>query len=129
MSVQQVISPAPASTVVPIANSLVAAGSAAAPGAGASFVSPGTPPAGLYQVTVIYSITGAVEAAPQNVRYSANGGSISINLPSGGGITDIYTFVIPRLQLNGSNQAFLLAIAAATVSTVYTGVVVHQQIG
>ena len=100
------------------ANSLVAFGTAAAPAANA-VVAGLTPPAGWYQVSGVFVISGAAEPQALNLQLNANNANL-IKFPTGAGITGVVPFTIPALLVNGTNQVALTAVANATASTVYT---------
>lgn len=109
---------------VPVASSLVASGSVAAPGAGSAFVTLNAPPAGVYRIRILYIITGAQETAALNVQFEANGANLftfPTSQPLAAGT--IVSVEIERIDLNGTNNVRLEAAAAATASTVYTGVI------
>lgn len=111
-----------------VADSLRQNGSAAAPGAGANFVSLAAPPAGVYTLRGSFSITGAVEVAAANVRLMANGAGF-VDLPSAVGIAAALPFQIDRITLDGVNPVQLRAVAAATALTVYMGWLIASRIG
>lgn len=120
------------SSVYP-ADAIVKGGSAAAPTAGTAFVTLGSiPPAGKYLVTVAYTITGATETAALNVRLTANGVSV-IDMPSNfNSVTNASLIEVPPFQItmDGTSAApKLTAVASATASTVYAGVLIFQRIG
>jgi hypothetical protein len=112
--------------VVPaaIATNLSSSGTQPAPGAGVAFVSIANVPTGWYRISVLYTVTGAVEVAPKNVRLSFTTGGAIVDLPSGAGVGAVYSFVIDMfLNSNNNDTIKLTAIAAATASTVYTGTI------
>jgi len=115
--------PMPTVTGAIVAN-LNGTGTAAAPGAGSAFVSIANVPAGWYTIRVVYTITGAVEAAPKNVRLSMTTGGTITDFPSGAGVTAVYSFTVDAvLVTNNLDTVKLTAIAAAAASTVYTGTI------
>jgi len=110
------------------ADSLKGSGTAAAPGVGASFATLGSlPAAGRYQVDWQYVISGAAEPQALNVGIKLNGATF-LAVPDSAGVTGIYSGSIPSVTLDGTNTPSLIAVAAATVSTVYTGFLVVTKI-
>jgi hypothetical protein len=108
------------------ANSLIATGTANAPGAGSSFVTLAAPRAGTYNIKIYYTITGAAEVAGLNVRLVYNT-SASKDFPSGG-LNAVLALELEQINLDGSSSVQLRAAAAATASTVYSGVIIATQI-
>jgi hypothetical protein len=101
---------------------IFASGTAAAPGAGASFVTTASPPpAGWYELIGWFAITGAVETAALNVELGFNNVAAQTKFPSGMGVATVIEFRIPQILLDGTHNVALAAVAGATVSTVYTG--------
>lgn len=111
----------------PVNDTIAGGASAAAPGSGTSFVTPAVPEAGIYKLDVIYTITGAVETLPTNVRLTINGATFCV-LPSGAGVNAVYRFTFDRVTLDGVNAPTLKANAAAAVSTVYAGTIAYSRI-
>jgi hypothetical protein len=110
-----------------IADSLAQGGTAAAPGAGANFVSRAAPPIGIYRILGNYIITGALEVAAQNVRLLVNNAGL-VDLPTNV-LNVLIPFEIPRVALDGANVVALRAVANATAATVYTGSLSCTRIG
>jgi hypothetical protein len=104
------------------ATPIFASGTAAAPGAGASFVTTASPPpAGWYEITGVFAITGAAETAALNVELGFNNVAAQTKYPSGAGVTAVVPFRIPQVLLDGTHNVILAAVAGAALSTVYTG--------
>lgn len=100
-------------------------GTAAAPVAGTNLVLFTAPPKGAYKIRVAYRITGANEAAAQNIQLNGNGATL-LDLPTAGQPDEVYEF--DRVDLNGSNNLSLTVAANATLSTVYTGFIAITRI-
>lgn len=109
------------------AASLTASGTAAAPGAGSSFVVLAAPANGWYEIVGTVVISGAAEPQPINVKLVANAATI-LQLPVGGGVTAVVPFRVPQILLAGGQQVTLTAVAAATAATVYSGNLVVTEI-
>ena len=129
MSVQQPISAVASNVnvvsasgiVQPLAAGNAGFGTAAAPGAGVSFCSVNpNPAAGAYQIHGGFIITGAVETAANNIALVLNNVTF-MQFPTAGGVNLYVPFTIDRFQHAGGATPFLKAVAAAAVSTVYTG--------
>lgn len=124
MSVQQVQTQQTvtvAGVVQPLASGNAGFGTVAAPGAGVSFCSVNpNPAAGAYQIHGAFIITGAAETAVNNVALVLNNTTF-LQFPTAGGVNVVVPFTVDRFQHNGANTPFLKAVAAAAVSTVYTG--------
>jgi hypothetical protein len=107
--------------------SIAVSGTAAAPGAGSSFVVATAPANGWYEITGTVVISGAAEPQALNVKLVANGGTV-VQLPVGGGVGAVVPFRIPQILLAGAQNVTLTAVAAATVSTVYSGNLVLTEV-
>jgi hypothetical protein len=112
-----------------IASNLSNGNTAAAPGAGAAFATISNVPLGWYRITVLYTITGAVETAPKNVRLSLTTGGTIVDFPSGAGVGAVYKYTVDAFLVANNNDTLkLTAIAAATAATVYTGTITMYRV-
>ena len=109
-------------TLVPIADTIRANGSAVAPGAGSNFVATTAPPKGVYEIRGGYIITAAQETAALNIRLLANAvGVVDFPTAMTFGSAQVVPFHIPRIELNGTDIVALRAVVAAVAATVYAG--------
>lgn len=104
--------------------SLIAASSVNAPGGGTTIASLVAPPAGWYELDFQWTITGAVETLPNNIRLTVSG--TTYRFASGAGVGAVYRMRIGRIWSDGTDIS-LKANAAATASTVYTATLVATQ--
>jgi hypothetical protein len=111
-----------------VADSLMAGNSAAAPGAIGTIVSLAAPPAGVYDVSFGYFLSGTTEAALGNVRLRKQGVSLCGTLPSITGAPPV-TDDVKRVTLDGTQTLNLVAIVAATAGSVYNGWIIATRVG
>lgn len=117
-----------------IGDTVAKGGTAAAPGAGAAIVTlTANQPAGLYRVSMVWSISGAIETAGLNVRLTdASSSFTAIDFPSNNGSVggQSWTQTIDRLNVtSATNTIKVVAIAAAVASTVYSVNLAMTRIG
>lgn len=102
-----------------IADSFVAAGSIAAPGANATIcIAASAPPAGVYSVTIHSLQSGTVDAVlnNRNMRFRKTGSIVVTDVLS---LATDSEFVIPRVSLDGTQTPHVVANNASGVGSVY----------
>jgi len=109
-------------------DSLGNAGSVTAPGAGSGVTTLAAPPAGVYDVTFAFFLSGTAETALANVRVRKGTTNIVNTLPS---ITGAAAVVVrcPRVTLDGASALSIQSIAAATAGAVYSGWIIATRVG
>lgn len=111
-----------------MADSLVASGVATAPGAGAAIATLAAPPAGKYRVRSYAGAGGAAVGEQNNFRLRRAGVDLIAVLPHGmngdfGDVTEL-----ERVDLNGSQNLTIEAIAAGTAAIEYGAVILATRI-
>ena len=95
---------------------LSAAGTAAAPGAGSAIATITAPAAGMYRVRMIYQLSGTAEAAVKNLRLA--GTTFTADFPTVG--ASVIAVEVMNVSMDGAANLRALAVAAATAGSVYT---------
>jgi hypothetical protein len=109
------------------ANTLTAAASVVAPGAGAVIASIAAPPEGVYEVTVRVVLTGTAETALVNCRLRENTNTVA-NILTLTGIATVPTYNQVEVNAGGGNLD-VIAIAAATGGAIYNVAIQATRIG
>lgn len=101
-----------------LTDSLVASGTATAPGAGTAIATLAAPPAGLYSVAVLVSV-GTAAAAAENSNMQLKVGATAfgaVPIPGVAGATAGMTYI---LSLSGVDAITINAVGAGTAAVVY----------
>lgn len=114
-----------------VADSLNAAGSATAPGAGAAIATIAAPPAGKYKITAEAFFAAGAPAAAEDANIAIRVGAANI----------LKKLAVPRalnvlgvtsedvyVHLDGSSAVALVAVGAATAAVVYVGSVLATRV-
>lgn len=97
---------------------IVGSGRVVAPAPAAVIATVAAPPAGLYDIVVNASVSGAAAADTANMQLNKNAAALANPVPhgiSGGNVSTTYK----REQLDGVNPVQVLAIGAGTAAIVY----------
>lgn len=101
-----------------LAQTLQAAATAAAPGAGSVLVSVAVPSAGNYRVSGVIVITGTAETQLVNLRLRQNAAVVGLVLPTVTGF--VVPFEFERVEVTAAGNIDLQVVSAATAGSVYT---------
>lgn len=108
-----------------VADTVGGAGSAGAPAAGSLVHGFVVLEPGLYSARIVLALTGAAEPQLANMRFRVGGVTKTV-LPSTPGVS---TIEIDRVLVNAIAFVDVIAIAAATVGSVYTATILLTRIG